>query len=381
MAKRVIERRSMDLKGLKELRNDKVSEMQSLVNGAKKETRALNDDEQAKFSAIDKEINDIDATIKAEERALGLDILEVAATDTNKEQRAKEEALLLSFLGGEQRALGTADNGAVIPTTIANKIIELVKEISPMYSMATVYNVAGKLVFPVWDESTPIQAAYVEDMTELTEGSGKFTQVALDNYIAGVLVKVSKSLMNRSDFDLVSFVVRKVAEAIAEFLEKECLVGTAGKMTGVFSSANVVTAASASAITADELIDLQMEVPETLQAKASWIMHKSTLKILRKLKNNDGDYILNKDMTNNFGWTLLGKPVYISKNAPVIAADTGVIVYGDMSGLHVKLAQKVEIQILLEKYATQHAVGIVGYVEADSKIVEPQKIAILKMKA
>ena len=52
-----------------------------------------------------------------------------------------------------------------------------------------------------------------------------------------------------------------------------------------------------------------------------------------------------------------------------------------MSGLYVKLAQNVEIQMLMEKYATQHAIGVVGYIEADSKIVEPQKIAVLQMNS
>ena len=82
-----------------------------------------------------------------------------------------------------------------------------------------------------------------------------------------------------------------------------------------------------------------------------------------------------------FGWALLGKPVYISENAPAIAAGKTAVVYGDMSGLYVKLAQNMEIEVLREKYATKHAIGVVGYVEFDAKIVEPQKLAGLKMKA
>jgi HK97 family phage major capsid protein len=269
----------------------------------------------------------------------------------------------------------------IIPVSIANRIIETVKDLSPIYKMVTIYNVGGDLVFPVYDESTPIQAAYVDDLTELTEQTGKFTTIKLQNFIVGVLAKVSKSLMNRTDFDLVGFIVKKIAEAIAEFLEKECLQGTTSKMTGVFSSANVVTTASATAIVADELIDLQDTVPDALQANACWIMNKATRKAIRKFKDSDGNYMLIKDITAPFGYTLLGKPIYISKNVSAIAADTKVIVYGDMSGLYVKLAQNVELQMLMEKFATQHAIGAVGYIECDSKIVEPQKLAVLKMKS
>lgn len=110
-------------------------------------------------------------------------------------------------------------------------------------------------------------------------------------------------------------------------------------------------------------------------------MNKETLAQIRKLKDNEGNYLLNRDITKEFGWELLGKPVYVSENAPKIAASTTTIVYGDMSGLYVKLANAMEINVLFEKYATQYAIGVCGYTEFDSKIVEKQKIAGLKMKA
>lgn len=381
MIKRILETRAFPT--LLEQRNNLLDEMDNLVKKAKEETRAFNDTESARFEAIKTEVAQIDKTLKAEEEARAFEKKEEPKKNPQEEEvRALEEEKFLKFLRGEERALDVANNGGVIPTHIANKIIETVKELSPIYSMATVYNVGGDLVFPVYDESTSsIGAAYVDDLTELTEGTGKFTTVKLQNFIVGCLAKVSKSLMNRTDFDLLGFVVRKVAQAIADFLEKECILGTTGKMTGVTSATNGLTAASATAITADELIDLQMVVPEIYQANACWLMNKSTLKAVRKLKNSEGDYLLQKDLVNGFGWILLGKRVYISDNMPAIGASKKAIVYGDLSGLYVKLAQNVELQMLNEKYATQHAVGVVGYVEADSKIVEPQKLAVLTMKA
>lgn len=366
-------------KGLVEQRWDLMNEMEGIINKSKSETRTLTDDENKRFEEIKGEIKKIDNTLKAieEERALQ----DKKPTEKQKEQRAIDEENFLKFIKGEERALDVASNGGVIPVSIANKIIEKVKELSPIYSLATIYNVGGDLVFPVYDESTPIQAAYVDDMTELTEQTGKFTTVKLTNFIVGCLAKISKSLMNRTDFDLLSFVISKVAQAIAEFLEKECLVGTTSKMTGVLSATQRITAASQTAITADELIDLQDSIPDVFQSNACWIMHKETRRAIRKLKDNDGNYLLNKDITSPFGYSLLGKPVYISENCPKMTASNKAIVYGDMSGLYVKLAQNVELQVLNEKYATQHAVGVVGYIECDSKIVEPQKLAVLTMGA
>ena len=109
-------------------------------------------------------------------------------------------------------------------------------------------------------------------------------------------------------------------------------------------------------------------------------MHKNTLKVIRKLKDLDGNYLLQRDITNGFGWNLLGKPVYFTSSVDEVVTGNNAVFYGDMSGMALKLAQNVEIQILVEKYATQHAIGVVAYVEADSKIVDNQKIAALKIK-
>lgn len=364
---------------LMEKRNNLLDEMDALLNGAKEETRALTDDESTRFDSIKTEIAQIDKTLQADEESRSFEKKEVAKMNTEQETRALEEQKFVAFVKGEERALSVGENGGIIPQSIANKIIEKVKELSPIYRLATIYNVGGTLVFPSYDEATSsISAAYVEDLQELTEGTGKFTTVKLDNHIIGVLAKVSKSLINRTDVDVLSFVINKVAESIANFLEKELLTGTT-KIQGVLTATQVVTAASATALTADEFIDLQMTVPETYQAKAVFIMNKETFKAVRKLKDNDGNYLLNKNIVNGFGYDLLGKPVYVSESMPTIATGAKVVAYGDMSGLYVKLAQNVEVQILNEKYATSHATGVVGYVEADAKVVEQQKIAVLKM--
>ena len=141
-----------------------------------------------------------------------------------------------------------------------------------------------------------------------------------------------------------------------------------------------MTAAAATAITADELIDLQLKVPEQYQANACWIVNTKTLGVLRKLKNNDGDYLLTDDLVKGFGFELLGKHVYISDQMPEIAASAKAVVYGDMSGLFSNLRPGIELQMLNEKCADEHAVGVVAWYEVDTKVVEQQKVAVLVMK-
>jgi HK97 family phage major capsid protein len=384
LAKPPLETRAMP--ALFEQRNNFITQMETIVNKAKTETRSMSDEETTEFNTAKAEVEKIDKTIQAEQTAQKMSEqsgTQQTKTPEQEEKRALDENNLLKFVRGEERALAVAGNGAIIPETIADRIIMRVKELSPIYARATVFNVGGNLIFPKFDPNTVV-ASYIDDMAQLTATNGNFTTVKLENFIAGALTQISRSLMNRTDFDLVNFIVNRVAQAISDFLERELLIGVGGTSaaTGIFTSADVtpVTAGSATALTVDDLINVQMTIPEQFQGQACWIMNKNIFLGLRKLKSADGYPLLNQDITQGFGWTLLGKPVFTSESAPgTIATGLNVLAYGDMAGLYVKLAQNVEIAILNELYATQHAVGVVGYVEFDSKVVEPQRITRLKM--
>ena len=159
------------------------------------------------------------------------------------------------------------------------------------------------------------------------------------------------------------------------------LLGTGANaaITGCVGT-NSVSAATAGKVTADDLIDLQMKVPEVFQANACWIMNSKTLAAVRKLKATTGEYLLNPDIRAGFGYALLGKHVYISDAMDDIGSSSAAkkpVVYGDFSGVYVNIHEDINIQILQEMYATQHAIGVVAWIEMDGKPVEAQKIATL----
>ena len=384
---RVLELRAT-IKTLTEQRNDKVTELQAIVNKAKLETRAMTEEEKTQFETLEKEITEIDDTIAAETRARGLEIIEETKEDKKKDTKAElEERAFENYIRGviEERAdvnLTAGNNGAVIPSSIANKIIKKVYDISPIYQLATRYNVGGTLNIPYYDESTQsITMAYADEFTELESTSGKFASIELKGFLAGVLTKVSKSLINNSQFAIVPFVVNAMADSIHRWVERELLNGTTDKVAGLSTVTLKVDAASATAITADELIDVQELIPDVYQGQAIWVMNKATRTAIRKLKDGQGNYLLNRDVSARWGYTLLGKDVYTSDNMDTMAAGKTAIYYGDMSGLAVKLSEDVNIEVLREKFATQHAVGVVGWIEIDSKVENAQKIAKLVMKA
>ena len=390
--KRIAEYRTLPTneKGLEEKRTDLMLEMNKIVEGAKAETRTLTDQEETRFEEIKKEIKKIDKTLAAieEERTLN----DKKSTKSKKEETRElaEERAFENFIRGKitenrtgEQNLTFGNNGAVIPTTIANKIIKEVKDRCPILSKATMYSVKGVLKVPVWGKANgthDITVGYQEEFTELTADTGKFTSVDLGGYLAGALSLIGKSVMNNAQVDVLSFIINEMAEKIALFLENELLNGTGSSAAqGILNGTNVVNAATSSAITADELIEVQSKVKQAYQNEACWVMNSETFTAVKKLKDDSGRYLLQDDITGEFPFRLLGKPVYLSDNMPKMGVNAKTVLYGDLSGLSVNFREGIQIQVLQEKYATQHAVGVVGWFEFDSKITDNQRFAILKM--
>lgn len=384
----------MNIKALIEKRNAIVADMSKLFDTADTEKRSFNEDETKKFDEMKKEIADIDAMINRYNEARALENGAPKQEKKEVDQKALEMRAFSNFIRTnsthyvEERAdvnFTTGDNGTLIPTSIANKIIDTVKNVSPIFSMATKYNVKGNLTFPIYDESTQkITVAYATEFKALDASAGKFKGITLGGFLAGSLIKISRSLINNTEFDVAAYVINEMALRIAEFLEHELLVGTGNNaMTGVLSAANtnVYTTQATTAISADDLIAVQVKLPQALRKNTAWIMNTSTMLAIRQLKDGEGRYMLQPDLTRGFGYVLLGAPVYESDTVDGIAAGKAVIAYGDFSGLYVNLRPGIETQVLQEKYADEHATGFVAWFEADSKIVETQKLVAVKMKA
>lgn len=385
----------MELKKLMEQRADLQAEMEALLNTAKTEERAMTEEETSKFDELEKKIKAIDGTIEREERARKMEHKEVKPTEV-EERAVVEERAFANYIRKqcgvhvEERTgaqnLNMGNNGAVIPVTIAQRIIRKVEEIAPVLAKATRFNVKGTLKVPVWGKANTnhdITVAYQTEFTDITADSGMFTSVDLSGYLAGALTLIGKSVANNADVDVVNFVINEMAKKIAQFLEGELLNGTVDKATGALSTNTTLNAGSATAISADNLIDLQAKIPTVYQADACWIMHPSTFTTLKKLKDATGQYLLQNDFTSAMPYRILGKPVYLSDNMPTIGSSSSnkAVLYGDLSGLAVNFREDISIQILQEKYATMHAMGIVSWFEFDSKVIDHQKLAVLVMSA
>ena len=385
-----------NVKAKSEEMNDLITRAESIVNTAEVEKRELTDAEAQELAeirdnvkaikdylGIDKDLDEAMEAAKEDGRACGDEKRSIQGNveDVNEamELRAFENYVRGVVTNERDGELKPANNGAIIPTTIARKIVELVYDICPILDKSEKYNVKGKLEIPYYpaDSSTQITVAFATEFTDLASSTGNFTTIELSGYLAGALTKISKSLINNVEFDVVGFIVKRMAYDIARFLEANLLGKGSGSVVGLGGATNVTTVTSA--ITADDVITMQGTIKDIYQANAMWIMSPATRDALRLLKDDVGRYLLNDDISAPFGKTLLGKPVYVSDNMDDIASGNTVIYYGDMSGLATKFSEEMHVEVLRELYAAQHAVGVVGWVEFDAKIQDQQKIAVMKM--
>ena len=380
-------------KELNEKKNDLITRAEEVLNKAKGEKRELTPDEAQELAEIRDDVRKIKETLELKgffDKEGGEKPVEKVEVEKEVEEtRAlEEEKAFENYIRGvvtNERATNltpAANSGGVtIPTTIANRIIKKVYDLCPILEKSTKYNVKGKLELPYYDESTQsITVGWATEFQELESNVGKFTSVELVGYLAGALSLISRSLINNSQFDIVGFIVDRMAYDISRFIENALLNGS-GSVTGLSTVSKVITAADNDSVTADELIECQGQIKDVFQGNAIWIMNEATRTAIRQLKSNTGSYLMTEiyDLASPFKNMLLGKPVYVSDNMPEMSSGEIAIYYGDMTGLATKFSEDLNIEVLREKYATQHAYGVVGWLEFDSKIEDPQKIAAIQM--
>lgn len=393
------------MKHLIEKKNDLITRAEEVLNLAKTEKRELTEAEAAELAEIRDNVRKIVSHLKISEDIGELDRACGSSENKNEDEkmtRAKEnETRELNIEERDRQAFenyirgyafherageltpSSGSAGVLIPTTIVNYIIRKVYDICPIFERSQKFKVKGKLEVPYYPyDSNNITVAYQEEFVQLESSSGKFSSVPLDGFLAGCLTKISRSLINNSQIDITAFVVDEMSYAIKRFIEHEMLIGTTSptpKVLGLSTLTNGITAAAANAITADEIVKLHDSIKDEFQSNAIWIMSPQTRTALRLLKSSTGYYLLDDDISTPFGTSLLGKPIYVSDNMPNIATGNTVIYYGDMRGLATKFSEEINIQVLRERYADEHAIGVIGWFEFDSRVVDEQQIAKLTM--
>jgi len=229
-------------------------------------------------------------------------------------------------------------------------------------------------------------ASWIDEEGAVPESDDAFGQVTIGAYKLGTLIKVSEELINDNVFDLEGYISKEFARRIGAKEEEAFFSGNGtGKPNGILNTtcgAQVgVTAAGATALTADEVMDLFYSLNASYRKKASWLLNDSTIKAIRKLKDGNGNYLWQPSLTTGTPDTLLGRPVNTSSFMPAIAAGAKTIAFGDYSYYWIADRQGRSFKRLGELYAVTGQVGFLGTQKVDGRLILPEAIKVLQQHA
>ncbi len=278
-----------------------------------------------------------------------------------------------------------SEGGYLVPDEYERTLVEALEEENVFRQLAKVIQTSsGDRKIPV--VASKGTASWIDEEGAYTESDDSFGQVSIGAYKLGTMIKVSEELLNDSVFDLESYISREFARRIGAKEEEAFFTGDgSGKPLGVLAATGGaetgVTAASSTAVTADELMDLFYSLKSPYRKKAVWVLNDSTIKAVRKLKDSTGQYLWQPSLVAGTPDTLLGRPVKTSAYMPVIAAGAKTIAFGDFSYYWIADRQGRSFKRLNELYAANGQVGFLGSQRVDGKLVLSEAVKVLAQKA
>jgi len=274
---------------------------------------------------------------------------------------------------------GTGDKGGfLVPEVFETTIIEKLTEKSFIRSLATVSTSSSTTNIPV--DGDDGANGWIEEGAAYPESDPTIAQVIMKAYKNGRIIKVSEEALQDSFTSIEAFIANKFAKSTTKAEELAFVTGDGvGKPKGFLLDATLgKTAASNNAITADEILDLWGSIDEDYAGEATWMMNRNTVLSLMKLKDGNGDYIINKGLQGE-PKTLLGRPIVINKHMPDIGSAAKPIAFGDFSYYFIKDRKAMEMKRLDEKYADTGHVGFRIDKRVDGRLVISEAINYLQM--
>lgn len=282
--------------------------------------------------------------------------------------------------------IGTdTEGGYLVPDEFERTLIEALDEENIFRKLANVISTSsGDRKIPV--VASKGTASWIDEEGAIPESDDSFGQVSIGAYKLGTMIKVSEELLNDSVFNLENYIAKEFARRIGNKEEDAFFTGDgSGKPTGLLAATGGaqigVTAASATAITIDEVLDLFYSLKAPYRNKAVFVMNDATVKAIRKLKDGQGQYIWQPSLQAGTPDTILNRPVYTSAYVPNIAASAKSIIFGDFGYYWVADRQGRVFKRLNELYAATGQVGFVATQRVDGKLILPEAIKVLQQKA
>lgn len=269
-----------------------------------------------------------------------------------------------------------ADGGYLVPVEYDNRLIEVLKEENIMRGLATRITTSGEHKINI--AATTPAALWVEEGGALTFGDATFDQKFVDSHKLHVAIKVTEELLYDSAFDLEKYIITQFGKALANAEEDAFLNGDGkGKPYGIFDAATGGESAGtlSADIKADDIFDLIYKLKRPYRKGASFIMNDKTIAQIRKLKDNNGQFLWQPSLVAGEPDQIAGYTVRTSAYAPENA-----IAFGDYSYYNIADRGARSFKTLNELFAGNGMVGFVAKERVDGLLLLPEAVQIMNLK-
>ena len=383
--------------------------MEGFLDTHRNDKGVLSAEDDATYAAMEKDLNDLTNEIRRMERRDAMEaelnkptskpltaVPESTMQMDEKSGRASNEYRknfwnMIRMKNPDRSILnalqvGTdSEGGYLVPDEFEKTLVAGLEETNIFRTLAhVIQTTSGDRKIPVI--ASHGSASWVDEEGAYTESDDAFSQVTIGAYKLGTMIKVSEELLNDSAFDIQSYLVSEFARRIGNKEEEAFISGDGtGKPVGILANTGGaqlgITAASATAITVDELISLYHSLAVPYRKNAVWLMNDSTVQFIRKLKDGNGQYLWQPSLVAGTPDTILGVPVKVSRYMPEIAAGVKSIAFGDFSYYWIADREGRSFRRLDELFAATGQVGFRGSQRVDGKLILPEAIKVLQQKA
>ena len=280
--------------------------------------------------------------------------------------------------------IGEDDHGGYLaPDEFERVLIEALQEQNIFRQLAHIIRTtSGDRKIPV--VASKGTASWIDEEAAYPESDDTFGMLSIGAYKLATTIKVSDELLHDSVFDVASYIAREFSRRIGAAEEEAFFTGNGtGRPTGILndSCAELGVTTTGASVTFDEVIDLFYSLRAPYRRNAVFIMNDSTVRALRKLKNGSGDYLWQPSVTAGTPDTIMNRPVYTSSFMPTVASGAKAILFGDMSYYWIADREGRTFQRLNELYAPTGQVGFLSSERVDGKLILPEAVKVLQMKA
>ena len=277
-----------------------------------------------------------------------------------------------------------SEGGFTVPDEFERKLVEALEGNNIFRGMATVIRTSsGTRKIPIAEDTG--EASWIDEGEEIPESDTTFGQTMLSAYKLGTMIKISNELLNDSAFDLASYIARRFGVRMGNAEERAFITGDGvGKPLGLLDDAGAkvgVTAAKTTAISFDEVFQLYYALKAPYRKKAEFLCNEALVLQLMTIKDNNGNYIWKPGLDIGKPDTLLNRPLKTSAFMPEVAAGNKVMAFGDYSYYWIADRQNRTFRRLNELYARTDQVGFLTTQRVDGKLILPEAVQVLQMKA